>query len=172
VDPARVRAAAGASGINHSPDTRSPEEAAWDSAFGKPDSADAYKVNYWNRSTGVGADELAKFDTDMRDWLHSLAVPVELGNHIAETLMSSGQALGRMSAAERDEWEATQDAIVERIAGSKEEADAFHKLAAGVIARGIKGEVSVGVHRFGALKDANIVVQLARHAQRVAARGQ
>jgi hypothetical protein len=166
----RVRQAGRASGVTVTPDNRTPEEAQWENTFGAPSSPDAYKLNYFGRSAGVSDTDLAAFNGEMQSYLHSLGLSVELGNYIGEQLLTTGQALGKMSAAERAEWDVQQQSILERVAGGPEAAAELRKLAGELLAKGKAGEIANAVAAYGATNDAVVIVQLGRHAQRLAAR--
>jgi hypothetical protein len=98
-----------------------------------------------------------------------MRLPPEIGTVVIERAIVQGQAYSRMTDAERQLWQREQRFDFERLAGGPNKVAEKVALAGKVLAMG-SPDMLANLHRSGALHDAAIVIHLANHAERLAAR--
>lgn len=153
-------------------DTRSDQAKSFDATFAAPPTPEGYKVDYINRlPAGTDTHTVALFNGAATSWLHAVQMPAGVGAALVERAMEVGQRAARMSAPELELWKREQAVAFDRVAKTPERAAKLRVYAAEVLAMQTKSaEFSAGLLKSGARFDAAVLMSLALHGERLAAR--
>jgi hypothetical protein len=153
-------------------DTRTDAQKDFDATFAPPPAPEGYKLDYINRlPPGTDTNTVALFNGAATAWLHELQVPAGLGTSLVERAMEVGQRAERMSAPELELWRREQAVAFDRVAKTPERAARLRAYAAEVLATPTRSpEFSAGLLKSGARFDATVLMNLALHGERLAAR--
>lgn len=153
-------------------DTRSDEAKSFDTVFAPPPAPEGYRLDYINRlPPGTEISTVAQFNGAATSWLHEIQMPVSIGVATVERAMEVGQRAARMSAPELELWKREQAYAFDQIAKTPERAAQLRSFAAEVLAMATKSpEFSDGLLKSGARYDATVLMNLALHGERIAAR--
>jgi hypothetical protein len=170
IDPARVKAAANASGFEVPPDdTRNASERAFDETF-PPANPQDFRISYFGRipdgTDGAGLQEL---DAQARSFLSAAGFSAEIGASVIELALDAVERVRHLSDAGRKTWDTEQARLLTKVAKSPEAAETMRTVAEKVLEFGPK-EFTDRLRASGALSDAAVIVQLALQGERMAHR--
>ena len=153
-------------------DTRTEAQKDFDATFAPPPAPEGYKLDYMNRlPPNTDANTVAMFNGAATGWLHEIQMPSGIGTALVERAMEVGQQAERMSAPALELWKREQAVAFDRVAKTPERAARLRGYAAEVLAMQTKSpEFSAGLLNSGARFDAQTLMLLALHGERLAAR--
>jgi hypothetical protein len=153
LDPEAIRAAAELDGLVYSPpgpDNRGPDERDYDLAFGRPQTADGYSVNYRGTyASDLPPDEFHALDLGVRDGLHAMGFSPAIGSAVAEMAFEDAETWQRYDESSRTLYDLKQAAQLGSLVPNSAEAiknaaaliavmrDQNPKLVADLIERGL-----------------------------------
>ncbi|HKU54038.1 MAG TPA: hypothetical protein VJP60_01635 [Rhizomicrobium sp.] len=153
-------------------DSRSDEAKAFDATFAPPAAPEGYKLDFMGRlPPGTSTPTVALFNGAATAWLHEIQMPAGVGTALVERAMEVGQRAQQMSPPQLELWKREQAAAFDRVAKSPARAAELRRYADKVLAMQTKSpEFSAGLLKSGARFDATVLMNLALHGERLAAR--
>jgi hypothetical protein len=119
---ARAAAADGLA-LDLQPDNRRPDELEYDKAFGRPETADGYSVNYRGTyAADLPADEFHALDLGVRDGLHAMGLSPAIGSAVAEMAFQSAEIWQRYDESSRTLYDLQQAADLATLVPNSAEA--------------------------------------------------
>jgi hypothetical protein len=154
-------------------DTRTDDQKDFDATFAPPPAKEGYKVDYINRLPfNTDTNTVFLFNGAATEWLHGVQMPASVGTALVERAMEIGQRAERMSVSELELFRLEEAAAFDRAAKTPERAAQLRAYAAEVLAMQTKSpEFSTGLLKSGARFDRTVMMALALHGERLAARG-
>jgi hypothetical protein len=166
----KIDEALAADGYKLEPDTRTDEEREFDASLGGR-APEGYKIDYLHRiPDGMTPTALSEANAAATAWLSALAFPVDVGARLIERAIDVGQQCGKMTPSARELWRRGEAVKFEKLAGGPDRVEERRAQAETALARGDLGFTNA-MRQTGALDDAGVLMWLALHGERWAARG-
>ncbi len=164
----QIQAALAADGFTPlAPDTRTDDQREFDQAFPRPAPSD-YHVNYRECTTETDVSALAATNREFTTWAAELGLPAEIGTAVIEEALKVDTRTSRMSEDGLRLWVLEQKFAFADLAGGEQKVAEKLAMVKPLLER--NPAMRDRLLRSGALDSATVVIHLANHAERLAAR--